>query len=116
MKPLSEDIEFVIKEALSRYNAGKAEHGELDLSRDKRNFLHEAEKELLDCINYCVFQILKFRMMSDMGKALKCNPEPFRKAGYAYLYGKRPVLSFLRLIRDRFKDYLRAFKRLSVKF
>lgn len=61
MKPLSKDIEAIIRDALSRYDAGKAEHGELDLSTDKRDFIQEAEQELLDCINYCVFQILRLR-------------------------------------------------------
>ena len=63
MKPFDKDIEIVIREALSRYKEGKQEHGELDLSIDKRDFTLEAEKELLDCINYCVFQILKLRRL-----------------------------------------------------
>jgi len=61
MKPQTKDIEAVIREALKRYEAGRKEHGQLDLSTDKRNFIHEAEQELLDCINYCVFQIIKLR-------------------------------------------------------
>lgn len=47
VKPLSEDIEFVIKEALSRYNAGKAEHGELDLSTDKGTLSMRQSKSFL---------------------------------------------------------------------
>jgi len=54
-------IEAVIKEALTRYDAGRCKYGELDLSRDDRDFINEAEQELLDCINYCVFQILRLR-------------------------------------------------------
>lgn len=54
-------IEAVIKEALNRYNTGRLKYGNLDLSRDQRDFIHEAEQELLDCINYCVFQILRLR-------------------------------------------------------
>jgi hypothetical protein len=46
MKQFDKDIEIVIREALSRYKEGKQEHGELDLSTDKRDFIHEAEKEL----------------------------------------------------------------------
>ena len=61
MRPQAKDIEAVIREALNRYGRGRLEHGQLDLSRDKRDFLKEAEQELLDCINYCVFQILKLR-------------------------------------------------------
>jgi len=54
-------IEAVIKEALNRYESGRRKYGELDLSRDDRDFINEAEQELLDCINYCVFQILRLR-------------------------------------------------------
>jgi hypothetical protein len=61
LRPQGHDIEAVIREALNKYEAGRLEHGELDLSNDKRDFIHEAEQELLDCINYCVFQILRLR-------------------------------------------------------
>ena len=54
-------IEAVIKEALNRYESGRIKYGSLDLSRDDRDFINEAEQELLDCINYCVFQILRLR-------------------------------------------------------
>ncbi len=56
-----QDIETIIREALKRYEEGRQEHGDLDLSTDKRDFIHEAEQELLDCINYCVFQILRLK-------------------------------------------------------
>jgi hypothetical protein len=54
-------LKGVIKEALQRYKEGKTEYGFLDLSTDNRNFLQEAEQELLDCINYCCFQVLRLR-------------------------------------------------------
>ena len=54
-------IEAVIKEALNRYESGRIKYGNLALSRDDRDFINEAEQELLDCINYCVFQILRLR-------------------------------------------------------
>ena len=57
------DIETIIREALSQYEKGKEAHGDLDLSIDKRDFTLEAEKELLDCINYCAFQILRLRRL-----------------------------------------------------
>ena len=63
MKPQVEDIKGIIREALNRYEAGRLEHGQLDLSEDQRDFIHEAEQELLDCINYCVFQIIKLRRL-----------------------------------------------------
>ena len=59
----SEDIKVIIREALTRYEKGKEDHGDLDLSIDKRDFTLEAEKELLDCINYCAFQILRLRRL-----------------------------------------------------
>jgi len=61
LKIRTEDIARVINEALSRYKAGRREYGQLDLTVDKRDFIREAEQELLDCINYCVFQIIKLR-------------------------------------------------------
>lgn len=61
MRPQSNDIEAVIREALNRYDAGRLEHGQLDLSTDKRDFLYEAEQELLDVINYACFEIMKLR-------------------------------------------------------
>lgn len=61
MTPEINDIEAVIREALTRYDAGRLEHGQLDISQDRRDFISEAEQELLDCINYCVFQILRLR-------------------------------------------------------
>lgn len=61
MRPTGHDMEAVFREALNRYKAGRKEHGQLDLSTDKRDFISEAEQELLDCINYCVFQVLRLR-------------------------------------------------------
>ena len=61
MRPQIEGIESIIRESLARYETGRLEHGELDLLTDKRDFSQEAERELLDCINYCVFQILRLR-------------------------------------------------------
>lgn len=60
------NIEAVIKEALNRYDTGRLKYGDLDLSRDSRDFLIEAEQELLDCINYCVFQILRLRRLNTL--------------------------------------------------
>lgn len=61
----TKDIAAVIVEALKRYEAGRRKYGSLDPATDKRDFLHEAEQELLDCINYCVFQILKLRRIKN---------------------------------------------------
>jgi hypothetical protein len=66
-KPQAEDIERIIREALKRYDAGRIEHGDLDFSTDQRDFVHEAEQELLDCINYCAFQVLRLRRRGNSG-------------------------------------------------
>jgi hypothetical protein len=63
MKPQTENIESIIREALNRHKIGRLKYRDLDLSTDKRDFINEAEKELLDCINYCVFQILRLRRL-----------------------------------------------------
>ncbi len=61
MRPQAENIEAVIREALNRYGRGRLEHGQLDLSRDKRDFIHEAIEEMLDAINYLCFEIIRLR-------------------------------------------------------
>lgn len=66
MKPQTHDIEAVIRQALAKYEKGRLELGQLDLSKDKRDFVNEAIDELTDCINYCVFQIIKLRGIRDV--------------------------------------------------
>ncbi|OGW38228.1 MAG: hypothetical protein A2Y97_13915 [Nitrospirae bacterium RBG_13_39_12] len=61
MKPQTKDIEAVIREALNRYGRGRLEHGQLDLERDKRDFIHEAIEKMLDAINYLCFEIIRLR-------------------------------------------------------
>lgn len=61
MKPQSADIQQIILEALNRYESGRERLGQLDLKTDSRDFTGEAIEELIDCINYCVFTILKLR-------------------------------------------------------
>ena len=39
------------------------QYGPLDLGTDKRDFLREAEEELLDAINYLAFQVIKLRRL-----------------------------------------------------
>lgn len=63
MRPDSSNIEAVIRQAIDKYERGRLEHGQLDLAVDKRDFLNEAEAELLDLINYAVFEVLRLRMI-----------------------------------------------------
>lgn len=57
------EIERIIEAALGRYDKGRDKYGPLDPSTDTRDFLLEMEAELLDCINYAVFEILRLRRM-----------------------------------------------------
>lgn len=57
------EINGVIREALTRYEGARKKYGPMDPSSDGRDFLMEAEEELLDCINYCVFQIIRLRRL-----------------------------------------------------
>lgn len=58
------DIETVIKETVGKYDKGRIKYGHINLAKDTRDFIYEAEQELLDCINYCVFQIIRLRQIS----------------------------------------------------
>jgi len=58
------EIENIITEALSRYSGARAKYGALDLEADGRDFLKELEEELLDTVNYAVFQIIRLRRLS----------------------------------------------------
>lgn len=60
-KPQTADIAAIIQASLDRYDSGRVEHGQLDLATDSRDFRAEAIEELQDCINYCVFQIIKLK-------------------------------------------------------
>ncbi len=46
MKSFAKNIELVRREALSENDKGMAEHGELDFTAERRDFIHEAEQEL----------------------------------------------------------------------
>lgn len=66
MRPQAHDIEAVIRQALQKYEKGREELGQLDLSTDSRNFIDEAIEELIDCTNYCVFQIIRLRSIRNV--------------------------------------------------
>jgi len=59
----SHDVRSVIDEALKRHRGGSQRYGDLNVEMDGRDFLHEAEMELLDFINYAVYQVLKLRSL-----------------------------------------------------
>ena len=66
MRPQAHDIEAVIKAALAKYEKGRLEHGQLDLSTDIRDFISEAIEEMLDAINYLTFQIIRLRSIKGL--------------------------------------------------
>jgi len=59
----SEQIRAVVNEALERHRGGSQRYGDLNVETDERDFLYEAEMELLDFINYAVYQVLKLRAL-----------------------------------------------------
>ncbi len=66
MAPLkSNDIACIIREALRRHREGEEKYGILDPATDTRDLFHEIEEELLDTINYAVYQILKIRTLRE---------------------------------------------------
>jgi len=50
----SGNYQVYINEAVSRYTGANG-----------RDFLEEAEQELLDCINCCVYQVLRLRVIRE---------------------------------------------------
>lgn len=56
-------IEEILTAALVKYRQGEAKYGAYDPATDKRDFLKEAEAEILDAINYLAMYILKVRAM-----------------------------------------------------
>ncbi len=54
----------VFDDALQKYREGEKKYGELEIMKDPRNFLAEAEAELLDMMNYVAFEILRIRKVN----------------------------------------------------
>jgi len=54
----------IFDDALQKYREGEKKYGELDIMKDPRNFLAEAEAELLDMMNYVAFEILRIRKVN----------------------------------------------------
>lgn len=54
-------VECVLRDAFYKYREGEKKYGPLDRSTDPRNFLKEAEAELLDAIVYMAFEVLRLR-------------------------------------------------------
>lgn len=52
-------ITFIFAEALRKYHHGAAKYGTFDPATDQRDFIREAEAEILDAINYLAMFLLK---------------------------------------------------------
>jgi len=56
-------VRGVLNDALTKYTEGEKKYGELNIMKDPRNFLKEAEEELLDTMVYCAFEIIRIRRL-----------------------------------------------------
>lgn len=57
-------VKGILDDAFSKYRKGEEKHGVIDLDNDPRNFLEEAEDELLDAIVYMAFEIRRIRALN----------------------------------------------------
>jgi len=64
-------IEEILSAALVKYRQGESKHGAFDPATDQRDFLAEAEAEILDAINYLAMFILKVRAMQGCTEAAR---------------------------------------------
>lgn len=55
------ELEGILSDAFAKYRRGEEKHGVIDIDTDRRDFLTEAEDELLDAIVYNAFQIGRLR-------------------------------------------------------
>lgn len=64
MSHIDEEIKAVLGDAFDKYREGEKKYGELDIMLDPRNFLAEAEEELLDTMVYCAAEIIRIRRVN----------------------------------------------------
>ncbi len=64
MSHIDDEIKGIMGDAFDKYRAGEPKHGELDIMTDPRNFLAEAEEELLDTMVYCAAEIIRIRRVN----------------------------------------------------
>ena len=66
MNDMDREVRSIFDDALQKYHEGEKKYGELDIMKDPRNFLAEAEAELLDTMNYLAFEIIRIRRVNAM--------------------------------------------------
>ncbi len=64
MSDMDREVRSIFDDALQKYHEGEKKYGELDIMKDPRNFLAEAEAELLDTMVYCAFEISRIRKVN----------------------------------------------------
>lgn len=65
MSDIDAKVRGVFDDAHARYMKAEQSYGALDIGTDPRDFLKEAEEELLDLINYAAFEIMKIRALNE---------------------------------------------------
>jgi len=61
-KEILKEIEKINNSILKeRLNLGYKDYGDLDIRKDKRDYLKEAEEEIIDAIVYLYFQLLRIK-------------------------------------------------------
>lgn len=61
-----EIIQGILNDAFDKYREGEKKHGVLDIDTDPRNFLREAENELLDAIVYMCIEVARLRRVNQL--------------------------------------------------
>lgn len=61
---IDKEVHGVLGDAFDKYRGGAKKHGELELMKDPRDFLAEAEAELLDVMVYASFEIIRIRRIN----------------------------------------------------
>jgi hypothetical protein len=73
---LPDPIALVFAEALGKFQQGEAKYGAFDPTTDRRDFIREAEAEILDAINYLAMFLVKLRTMREKGPDHSLSPMP----------------------------------------
>ena len=67
------EVKDILADAFSKYKKGEEKYGVIDLDKDPRDFIEEAEAELLDAIVYMAFEISKLRRLKRLRDTPMCG-------------------------------------------
>ncbi len=65
MTEINKLVRGIFEDALVKYDEGEKKYGELEIMKDPRNFLKEAETEILDAMVYYAFEVIRIRRLND---------------------------------------------------